>query len=139
MIRQDAEAMADPSVGWVLAWANGLSLVGKINTSRLGDRHLQPVYAFSIQPIEVRPGHMAIHYGASPVGMLASFDSIDLGEGATIKPLSELGEADRRMLMGAVKQGEEMVLQLRASQAGIALAAPGSKLPPPPLSSLAAR
>ena len=128
---------------WVIAFDNGQVLIGRLAppTMRLtlsgrqepatdGPTQLSPVFAFGVQPQQVGPNEVRLHYVGQPLLMLPSFDSLTLGKGATIKPVNELSPEDQAKIRAAIALGEQQLLQLRAASTGIQLAPAGAKLPP---------
>ena len=113
--------------GWTIAFAGGMTFIGKLvefetigASAKPCPRRLSPVYQLNVNVQQVAKDKVRIVFSAQPALLLPSFDSLDV-DGAVLKPVGELGDRDRKELQEAVAIGEQMVLQMRASQSGLSL------------------
>jgi hypothetical protein len=116
--------------GWVIVLAVGRTFVGQ--RKDVQGLRLSPVYEYARQLMQGPQGQMAIGGMATPVLLFGNITSLDMPLDSIVIPFTTLHEDERAALMKQIESAENMRLQMSAATAGIALAGPGVKLPPPP-------
>lgn len=138
----------DGPENWVIALDNGRTLVGRVaplerlevlyatgERRALGDPQplrLSPVFEIGVVGQQVGPNQVRWQWVGQPILQLPSFDSLELGKAATIKPVVELAPEDQAKVQSAIQAGIQQAMSMRAAAAGISLASGGEKLPPVP-------
>lgn len=116
--------------GWVIVLAVGRTFVGQ--RKDLPGVVLSPVYEYSRQLMQGPGSQMAIGGMATPVLLFGNITRLEMPADSIVIPFTTLSEEERGALMKQIESAENMRMQMSAATAGIALAGPGVKLPPPP-------
>lgn len=117
--------------GWVIVLAVGRTFVGQRKDGFAGVV-LSPVYEYARQLMQGPGGQVAIGGMASPVLLFGNITRLEMPADSIVIPFTTLSEEERAALMKQIESAENMRQQMSAASAGIALAGPGVKLPPPP-------
>lgn len=141
--------------GWVIVLAVGRTFVGQRKDVKVVDRMvtrdipgsaqdaeaevhtrsaivLSPVYEYARQLMQGPGGQMAIGGMATPVLLFGNITRLEMPADSIVIPFTTLSEEERAALVKQIDSAEQMRMQMSAATAGIALAGPGVKLPPPP-------
>lgn len=116
--------------GWCLVLAAGRTFVGQ--RKDLPGIVLSPVYEMARQLMQGPGGQIAIGGMATPVLLLGGITRLTFPADCIVIPFTDLSDEERKATMGQIESAENMRMQMSAATAGIALAGPGVKLPPPP-------
>lgn len=102
---------------WVIAFAGGKTLVGKVDDLR----NISPVYELQAGLQQTREGaHVAIV--AVPLLFLPSISHVPLAQDTIVIRVTSLDRNEQRAVMGAVEGAEKMAATIRAANSGIVLA-----------------
>lgn len=93
---------------------------------------LSPVYEYARQLMQGPGGQIAVGGMATPVLLFGGITRLDFPADSIVIPFTTLHDDERAAIMKQIESAEAMRLQMSAATAGIALAGPGVKLPPPP-------
>ena len=118
-----------PLAGWVLAQAQGMKLIGKVEMR--GDaRWLCPV--LEMQPNLAQQGEGLVPvYPCFPV-FLCPITELELPDGAIVKSVETFSKLHRQLLEKFVDQGLGRIEDLRVASSGIAVAKSMPRLVTPP-------
>jgi hypothetical protein len=117
-----------PLAGWSIVVAHGLTMLGRLNGSRL-----QPAYGLTcvMQMVQTdprqRPQLMTVRQ-VMPLLTYPSIRSVDVIAAALVIPVEQLSTAERRDLAKSVEACDQLIAGMRAQEAGVVLA-PASALP----------
>lgn len=116
------EGEQETSAGWVIVVVHGMRFIGQLRRGVL-----EPCYELQVSMGPDGRGNMAISHTALPVGLLPSWKSVALPDGALLQSVDELSRQDRDVLFRAILSGEQIAASIRSSQSGIvaARAVPG--------------
>ena len=119
-----------PLVGWVMAQAHGMKLIGKVEMR--GDapvRWLCPV--LEMQPNLAQQGDGLVPvYPCFPV-FLCPITELELPEGAIVQSVEAFSKLHRQLLHKFVEQGLQRLADLRVASSGIAVAKSMPRIVPP--------
>lgn len=134
--------------GWCIVLAAGRTFVGQRKDIRTYDPDeqggdddlvrtrkafmLSPVYEMARQLMQGPGGQTAIGGMATPVLLFGNITRLTFPADSIVIPFTDLSEEERGACMAQIKNAEALRQQMSAASAGIALAGPGVKLPPPP-------
>lgn len=106
---------AESPYPWMVCFVAGMTLVGR----RKEGTELHDVLQLKILFQQVEKG-MKIQYVAEPVLLCGNLDILDVGESAVWKPIA--GLSIERMVMSAIREGEQRKGEMRSAAAGLTLA-----------------
>jgi hypothetical protein len=117
---EEEKKAPNPLEGWVIAFAHGKDLVGKLE-----GHTLKPVYQLYSQMQQGKDKNTVnIVFKVMPVCLLFSIKSVDIPDGCGTQPLSSLDRMESTTIHNAIIECEDMVQKTRAARVGIAMPGP---------------
>ena len=114
-----------PLAGWVISLKEGKCFIGRPQPGFSGV--LRPVYGLACSFQMVHEGRVAIARQCWPILTFTSIQELDL-TGALMIAIDDLSLSEAKDLARAVEQCESLCASIRAAEAGIVFAGPGTKL-----------